>query len=102
MNNRSSTLIQTYSATVLVVLGLTATGAVAPEPNEEFSGGDTTVFDDSRNAFSFPAANLSAERRTQFFVGNSFFLGRRVARLDLDDRVRGHLQLEQREELRRL
>jgi CxxC motif-containing protein (DUF1111 family) len=43
------------------------------EPGEELSGGATTVFDASRNAFSFPAANLASERQTEFFVGNSFF-----------------------------
>jgi CxxC motif-containing protein (DUF1111 family) len=43
------------------------------EPGEELSGGATTVFDASRNAFSFPAANLASERQTDFFVGNSFF-----------------------------
>jgi CxxC motif-containing protein (DUF1111 family) len=44
-----------------------------PEPGEEFSGGRTTVFDRSRNAFSLSARNLSAEHRAPFFVGNSFF-----------------------------
>src|SRR5262245_35213586 len=48
---------------------LTATS----DDGEELSGGDTTVFDDSRDAFSIPARNLSADHRTQFFVGNSFF-----------------------------
>lgn len=43
------------------------------EPSEELAGGATTVFDTSRNAFSFPAANLASERQTTFFVGNSFF-----------------------------
>ena len=43
------------------------------EPGEELSGGDTTVFDATRNAFNFPAPNLSADHRTAFFVGNSFF-----------------------------
>ncbi len=47
--------------------------ARAVDTDEELSGGETTVFDDSRNAFSFPAPNLSPEHRTQFFVGNSFF-----------------------------
>src|SRR5215475_240721 len=37
------------------------------------SGGDGTVFDTSRNAFSLPARNLREEHRPQFFVGNSFF-----------------------------
>src|ERR1051326_7210123 len=43
------------------------------EPGEELSGGDATVFDATRNAFNFPAPNLSADHRTAFFVGNSFF-----------------------------
>ena len=37
------------------------------------AGGATTVFDDSQDAFGFPAANLPMERRASFFVGNSFF-----------------------------
>jgi CxxC motif-containing protein (DUF1111 family) len=45
----------------------------AVEPGEELSGGATTVFDTSRNAFSFPAANMASERQTDFFIGNSFF-----------------------------
>jgi CxxC motif-containing protein (DUF1111 family) len=40
---------------------------------QEKTGGDTTVFADGRNAFSFPAANLSNEERTRFAIGNSFF-----------------------------
>jgi len=43
------------------------------EAIDERSGGATTVFDDTRNAFGLPAANLSDERKTAFFVGNSFF-----------------------------
>ncbi|MDX1952214.1 MAG: di-heme oxidoredictase family protein [Verrucomicrobiota bacterium] len=39
----------------------------------EFSGGATTVFDASRNAFTFPARNMPPERKPAFFVGNSFF-----------------------------
>jgi CxxC motif-containing protein (DUF1111 family) len=37
------------------------------------SGGETTVFDATRQAFSLPAANLREEHRASFFVGNSFF-----------------------------
>lgn len=40
---------------------------------EERSGGDTTVFDASVNAFSLAARNMSFERRQRFVVGNSFF-----------------------------
>jgi CxxC motif-containing protein (DUF1111 family) len=43
------------------------------EPGEERTGGDTTVFDSGRNAFSLAARNLHGERRDRFFVGNSFF-----------------------------
>ena len=40
---------------------------------DEKAGGETTVFANGRNAFSFPAANLPDEERTRFVIGNSFF-----------------------------
>ncbi|MGE0550596.1 MAG: di-heme oxidoredictase family protein [Kofleriaceae bacterium] len=43
------------------------------EPGEEFSGGDTTVFETGTTAFSLAARNLKGARRDQFFVGNSMF-----------------------------
>jgi len=66
----------------LVLVGLLATACatpgdsdalLSPEPGEEFSGGETTVFDTTANAFALSARNMSFERRQQFFVGNSFF-----------------------------
>lgn len=42
-------------------------------PDDPNSGGDTTVFDETRAAFSLPAANLHGERRDTFFVGNAVF-----------------------------
>jgi len=48
----------------------TATAAV---PADHLPGGNTTVFATGRNAFSFPAANLSDAERTRFVIGNSFF-----------------------------
>ncbi len=48
----------------------------APGPVDslgEKPGGDTTVQANGKNAFSFPAANLSDEERTRFVIGNSFF-----------------------------
>ncbi len=48
-------------------------GAPPGDPTEPFSGGATTVFNTSDDAFSFPAANLSVARSNAFFVGNSFF-----------------------------
>jgi CxxC motif-containing protein (DUF1111 family) len=47
--------------------------ARADAPSGERTAGDVTVFADGRNAFSFPAANLSDEERTRFAIGNSFF-----------------------------
>lgn len=43
------------------------------EPGEEQSGGDTTVEDVSSNAFTYPAQNMSTERRRTFYVGNNLF-----------------------------
>jgi len=43
------------------------------EEGEEFSGGDTTVFENSERAFSLSARNLSADRQVEFLVGDSFF-----------------------------
>ena len=37
------------------------------------TGGDTTVWADGRNAFSFPLATLADDERARFAVGNSFF-----------------------------
>jgi CxxC motif-containing protein (DUF1111 family) len=43
------------------------------QPGDELLGGDTTVFDHGRNAFSLSARNLHGRRRDAFFVGNSLF-----------------------------
>ena len=53
--------------------GETKFAPLPPELGEEFSGGDTTVFDSSPKAFGFPALNIQAEHRAAFFVGHSFF-----------------------------
>lgn len=44
-----------------------------PVPAQDKPGGETTVFATGKNAFSFPAANLSDAERTRFVIGNSFF-----------------------------
>lgn len=46
---------------------------IGPEDGEERAGGDTTVFDESRDAFSRTVRNLRQEHTTLFFVGNSLF-----------------------------
>jgi CxxC motif-containing protein (DUF1111 family) len=43
-----------------------------PAPGDR-PGGDTTVYATGKNAFSFPAANLTDAERTRFVIGNSFF-----------------------------
>ncbi|MFP3408976.1 di-heme oxidoredictase family protein, partial [Pseudomonas sp. SIMBA_065] len=40
---------------------------------EALSGGKATVQRTDRNAYSLPSANLAAEGRVDFAVGNSFF-----------------------------
>lgn len=40
---------------------------------EEYSGGETTVFQNGQNSFSMPLANISREKRREHVVGNSFF-----------------------------
>jgi len=59
-----------------IILAL-AWASVHAEPTDdplgEKVGGNTTVYATGRNAFSFPAANLSDPERTRFVIGNSFF-----------------------------
>ena len=62
----------------LVLLGLAAAAAglsavALTAPDDEKTGGETTVFATGRNAFSFPLANLPDDERTRFAIGNSFF-----------------------------
>lgn len=62
------------SAGMLVAVHVRLQAAPAPgDPLGEKPGGDTTVQANGKNAFSFPAANLSDEERTRFVIGNSFF-----------------------------
>jgi CxxC motif-containing protein (DUF1111 family) len=47
--------------------------AAAGDDLGEKVGGATTVYATGKNAFSFPAANLTDPERTRFVIGNSFF-----------------------------
>ncbi|MGQ5524920.1 di-heme oxidoreductase family protein [Chitinimonas sp. PSY-7] len=61
---------------LLVVTAATAAGvALVPayDASEKLPGGQTTIMDHGRNAFSLPLANLTDQQRTDFVVGNSFF-----------------------------
>ncbi|RKE95425.1 di-heme oxidoreductase family protein [Ichthyenterobacterium magnum] len=46
---------------------------LTPDIGEEFSGGETTVFNESPEAFGFSAANLDHSLDADFGVGNSLF-----------------------------
>lgn len=58
-----------------VGLMLCAAGLVLAQDGQSQAllGGQTTVFNDTPNAFGFPAPGLSREERLLFAVGNSFF-----------------------------
>jgi CxxC motif-containing protein (DUF1111 family) len=43
------------------------------EKDEEYSGGTTTIFDATMNAFGFPAQNLSQWEKNKFSLGNTVF-----------------------------
>ncbi len=86
MRSESSTAARLIAGTaVLVVLALVAlstalrtgrstTGELAPADLTAIaSGGETTAFNTTRNAFSLPLRNLSTTERRTFQVGDSFF-----------------------------
>jgi CxxC motif-containing protein (DUF1111 family) len=64
-----------YRDMLAAAMSIALAGALASAASsgDALSGGDGTVFDTSRNAFSLPARNLREEHRPPFFVGNSFF-----------------------------
>src|SRR5262245_17364682 len=43
------------------------------DPSEALLGGETTIFDDSSEAFNLPARNASAEERSFFQIGDGIF-----------------------------
>jgi CxxC motif-containing protein (DUF1111 family) len=47
--------------------------ALTAEEGEQYSGGETTVFNKSKEAFGFSALNLTFEQDADFAIGNSFF-----------------------------
>lgn len=70
MNNRMKSSLAIFLCSVFLP-GVANTGTHSPDPR--LSGGATTVFDTSSNAFSLPARNLSLLRQEDFFTGRSFF-----------------------------
>lgn len=69
----TTTVTHTTSPTGTPTATATATATPTADPERAWLGGDTTVFNVSRNAFAMPAENLDGERLSDFFVGNSFF-----------------------------
>ncbi len=74
-----SSLVNKFGLVGVLASGLMAIGLHAAASSDSSSeapgdkpGGETTVFADGQNAFSFPAANTTDEERTRFVIGNSF------------------------------
>ncbi|MGN6103873.1 MAG: di-heme oxidoreductase family protein [Kofleriaceae bacterium] len=66
--------MRTWLATLILLTGACGDdGSDGYEPGEELAGGETTVFEQGRSAFSLAARNLKGARRDRFFVGNSLF-----------------------------
>lgn len=63
----------TETITLTASPSATPTPTPTPEGGDSLSGGDTTVFNATLNAFGQPARNLPLDLRTDFFVGNAFF-----------------------------
>lgn len=71
MRSRLRTLFAAVST-----IALTSTIVHASDPERlprDYSGGEATIFDESRHAFSRQIPGLTSEQRSAFFVGNSFF-----------------------------
>lgn len=58
---------------LLLTAILVVAAGTESKTDEELSGGATTAFDTTRDAFSLSARNLTDEHRAPFFVGHSFF-----------------------------
>jgi CxxC motif-containing protein (DUF1111 family) len=79
--NRSPTALNraVKAATLAVLCGALSLltgcskGGATAELLQAKSGGDMSVAETSRHAFSRPAPNLSVAQRGQFFIGNAFF-----------------------------
>ena len=48
-------------------------GTTGATPDTELLGGDTTIFDEGEEAFTFPLRNMSSEKRGLFQIGDGIF-----------------------------
>ncbi len=71
---RPSNTARTFAriATLAALWSAACSSASGYERGEELSGGETTVFDTSEDAYTRPAANLSFDEVGTFEVGNNF------------------------------
>jgi CxxC motif-containing protein (DUF1111 family) len=61
------------AAFLLLLAASTFAATTESKTDEELSGGATTAFDTTRDAFSLSARNLLEKHRAPFFVGHQFF-----------------------------
>lgn len=66
-------MVKRLAIAVVVSVVLAACGSNLAATDEARQGGDTTVDDRTRDAFSHPAANLTADQQAQFQLGRSAF-----------------------------
>ena len=70
---RLGRLCASLACGVVLFGGMSSQADQPPDQLGERTGGETTVYANGQNAFSFPLANLSDPERTRFSIGNSFF-----------------------------
>ncbi len=73
-SRRSSFAFAAIAVVSAALAGACSDGDTEVLPVEDpMSGGETTIFDDTRDAFARPLANLHGDRRDDFFLGNGIF-----------------------------
>jgi CxxC motif-containing protein (DUF1111 family) len=73
VKSRWSQVMASWCIAALGAVALSLHATPLDDPLGEKAGGDTTVYADGLNAFSFSSATLTEAERTRFAVGNSFF-----------------------------
>jgi CxxC motif-containing protein (DUF1111 family) len=70
---RASALVLAVALLSAVVSACAAENTEVLPADDPHSAGEATVFDETRDAFSKPLANLHGDRRDDFFLGNAIF-----------------------------
>lgn len=66
-------IVAQLAVAFVIVLGLTVDVMAGNRHPKELSGGETTVFDSTSQAFTLPLGNLSVEQMRDFAFGNRLF-----------------------------